>query len=180
MEIIETGDLRRISYEKTDDVEAINLFQGIYGVGMESTALHLLIFWSVGTGRQIARMWYNNGCRTLDDVRARKGGIKLSQVQEVGLKFYDGRLFVFTCIGTWLISLLPDINDRMPRSEAESIFNLIKPIGKVLRYGFSRLIDVDMTQTALELDEHLYIDIMGSFRRFVVVYFCLPYPHVLQ
>ncbi|KAG2151079.1 uncharacterized protein EDB93DRAFT_1083633 [Suillus bovinus] len=114
MEIIETGDLRRISYEKTDDVEAINLFQGIYGVGMES--------------RQIARMWYNNGCRTLDDVRARKGGIKLSQVQEVGLKFYD------------------DINDRMPRSEAESIFNLIKPI-------------------ALELDEHLYIDIMGSFRR---------------
>ncbi|KAG1732642.1 uncharacterized protein EDB91DRAFT_1057918 [Suillus paluster] len=111
MEIIETGDLRRIGYEKTDDVEAINLFQGIYGVG-----------------RQIASMWYNNGCRTLDDVRARKGGIKLSHVQEIGLRFYD------------------DINARMPRSEAESIFNLIKPI-------------------ALELDEHLYIDIMGSFRR---------------
>ncbi|KAG2344642.1 hypothetical protein BDR05DRAFT_882173 [Suillus weaverae] len=111
MEIIETGDLRRIGYEKTDDVEAINLFQGIYGVG-----------------RQIASMWYNNGCRTLDDVRARKGGIKLSHAQEIGLQFYD------------------DINDRMPRSEAESIFNLIKPI-------------------ALELDEHLYIDIMGSFRR---------------
>jgi DNA polymerase lambda len=36
MEIIETGDLRRIGYEKTDDVEAINLFQGIYGVGMEN------------------------------------------------------------------------------------------------------------------------------------------------
>jgi hypothetical protein len=33
--------------------------------------------------------------------------------------------------------LLPDINDRMPRSEAEAIFNLIKPIGNVLRYGFS-------------------------------------------
>lgn len=111
MEIIETGDLRRIGYEKTDDVEAINLFQGIYGVG-----------------RQIAHMWYNNGCRTLDDIRARKGGIKLSHVQEIGLQFYD------------------DINDRMPRKEAESIFNLIKPI-------------------ALELDEHLYIDIMGSFRR---------------
>ncbi|KAG2363625.1 hypothetical protein BDR07DRAFT_1450633 [Suillus spraguei] len=111
MEIIETGDLRRIGYEKTDDVEAINLFQGIYGVG-----------------RQIAHMWYNNGCRTLDDIRARKGGIKLSHVQEIGLQFYD------------------DINDRMPRREAESIFNLIKPI-------------------ALELDKHLYIDIMGSFRR---------------
>jgi DNA polymerase lambda len=34
-EIIETGNLRRIGYEKTDDVAAINLFQGIYGVGME-------------------------------------------------------------------------------------------------------------------------------------------------
>ncbi|KAG2117714.1 hypothetical protein DEU56DRAFT_839003 [Suillus clintonianus] len=97
--------------KKTDDVEAINLFQGIYGVG-----------------RQIASMWYNNGCRTLDDVRVRKGAIKLSHVQEIGLRFYD------------------DINDRMPRSEAEKIFNLIKPI-------------------ALELDEHLYINIMGSFRR---------------
>ncbi|KAJ8584729.1 hypothetical protein M405DRAFT_746520 [Rhizopogon salebrosus TDB-379] len=110
-EIIETGNLRRIGYEKTDDVAAINLFQGIYGVG-----------------RQISSMWYNNGCRTLDDIRARKGGIKLSPVQEIGLRFYD------------------DINSRMPRSEAETIFNMIKPI-------------------ALDLDEHLYIEIMGSFRR---------------
>jgi len=38
MEIIETGNLRRISYEKTDDVAAINLFQGIYGVGMEGVS----------------------------------------------------------------------------------------------------------------------------------------------
>jgi len=36
-------------------------------------------------------MWYNNGCRTLDDIRARKGGIKLSTVQEIGLRFYDGQ-----------------------------------------------------------------------------------------
>lgn len=33
MEILETGNLRRIGYEKTDDVRAITLFQGIYGVG---------------------------------------------------------------------------------------------------------------------------------------------------
>lgn len=121
-------------------------------------------------------MWYNNGCRTLDDVSVRKGGIKLSHVQEIGLQFYDGWPLVFTRIGTWMI-LLPDINDRMPRSEAEAIFNLIKPIGKVLRYGFSRPIDLDVTQTALKLDEHLFIDIMGSFRRFAVIYSCLPYPH---
>ncbi|KIN95902.1 hypothetical protein M404DRAFT_294134 [Pisolithus tinctorius Marx 270] len=33
MEIINTGDLRRIEHERTDDVEVTRLFQGIYGVG---------------------------------------------------------------------------------------------------------------------------------------------------
>lgn len=33
MEIIETGQLRRIEYEKTDDIEVIRLFQGVYGAG---------------------------------------------------------------------------------------------------------------------------------------------------
>jgi DNA polymerase lambda len=33
------------------------------------------------------------GCRTLDDVRAGKGGIKLSTAQEIGLRFYDGWSF---------------------------------------------------------------------------------------
>ena len=33
MEIIETGSLARIQYETTEDVEAIELFTGIYGVG---------------------------------------------------------------------------------------------------------------------------------------------------
>ncbi|KAH7911258.1 hypothetical protein BJ138DRAFT_1006996 [Hygrophoropsis aurantiaca] len=111
MEIIETGNLRRIAYEKTDDVEATNIFQGIYGVG-----------------RSTAFMWYASGCRTLDDIKARKGGIKISTVQEIGIRFYD------------------DINSRMPRSEAEKIFHLIKPI-------------------ALEFDPNLFIEIMGSFRR---------------
>lgn len=34
MEIIETGALRRVDAERTEDVAAIQLFQGIYGVGM--------------------------------------------------------------------------------------------------------------------------------------------------
>jgi hypothetical protein len=62
----------------------------------------------------------------------------------------------------------------MPRSEAESIFNLIKPIGKVLRCGFSQPNDLNVAQTALALDGHLYIDIMGSFRRSVAIFFDLP------
>ncbi len=33
-EILQTGDLRRIKYEKTEDVAVTRLFQGIYGVGM--------------------------------------------------------------------------------------------------------------------------------------------------
>ena len=35
-------------------------------------------------------MWYNCGCRTLEDVAARKGGIELSAAQEIGLRYYDG------------------------------------------------------------------------------------------
>lgn len=33
MEILETGALRRIGYERTEDIKATRLFQGIYGVG---------------------------------------------------------------------------------------------------------------------------------------------------
>ncbi|GBE86849.1 hypothetical protein SCP_1000910 [Sparassis crispa] len=95
MEIIQTGNLRRIKYERTEDVGVINLLQGIYGVG-----------------RNTAFQWYAAGCRTLEDVKARKGGIKLSASQEIGLKFYA------------------DINTRMPRSEAAAIFEIIKPIAR--------------------------------------------------
>ncbi|KZT19878.1 hypothetical protein NEOLEDRAFT_1141515 [Neolentinus lepideus HHB14362 ss-1] len=92
-EILETGDLRRIQYENTPDVKATAIFRGIYGVG-----------------QQIAWQWYAAGCRTLEDVKARKGDIKVSAVQEIGIKYYA------------------DINDRMPRVEVQGIFDRIKPI----------------------------------------------------
>ncbi|THH19156.1 hypothetical protein EW146_g1962 [Bondarzewia mesenterica] len=93
MEIIQTGELRRIRYEKTDDVEVVKVLMGIYGVGQKT-----------------AYMWYSAGCRTLDDVRQRRCGIKLSAAQEIGLRFYD------------------DINTRMPREEAQEIFVSVKEI----------------------------------------------------
>ncbi|KAF8498194.1 hypothetical protein F5888DRAFT_229651 [Russula emetica] len=93
MEIIETGALRRVDAERTEDVAAVQLFQGIYGVG-QSTAY----------------AWYFAGCRTLEDIEERKGGIQLSSVQVLGLKYYD------------------DINTRMPREEASEIFGAIKSI----------------------------------------------------
>ncbi|KAI9459348.1 hypothetical protein HD554DRAFT_2206999 [Boletus coccyginus] len=93
MEIINTGDLKRIKYENTEDVAATRVFQGIYGVG-----------------RHTSFAWFASGLRTLDDVRARKGGLMLTTAQEIGLKFYN------------------DINSRMPREEARRIFEMIKPI----------------------------------------------------
>jgi hypothetical protein len=33
MEIIETGGLRRVDAERTEDVAVVQLFEGIYGVG---------------------------------------------------------------------------------------------------------------------------------------------------
>ena len=41
-------------------------------------------------GQTIAYRWYASGCRTLDDVRAGKGGVKLTPAMEIGLRFYDG------------------------------------------------------------------------------------------
>lgn len=43
-------------------------------------------------GLNTAFKWYNNGCRTLDDIAARKGGIKLSTEQKIGLKYYKGTI----------------------------------------------------------------------------------------
>ncbi|KAF8624035.1 hypothetical protein AX15_006059 [Amanita polypyramis BW_CC] len=80
--------LRRIEYENTDDVKVTRLFQG------QSTAFK----------------WYTAGCRTLEDLVSGKGGVKLNQVQEIGIKYYS------------------DVNSRMPRDEAKGIFDLIKPI----------------------------------------------------
>ncbi|KAH9060656.1 hypothetical protein EDB87DRAFT_1614601 [Lactarius vividus] len=97
MEIIETGALRRVDAERTEDVAVVQLFQGIYGVG-----------------QSIAYAWYFAGCRTLDDIRERKGGIKLSSIQELGLKYYD------------------DINTRMSREEARVIFEEIRSIALCL------------------------------------------------
>ncbi|KAI0799730.1 Nucleotidyltransferase [Irpex lacteus] len=111
MEIIKTGSLRRISYERTQDVHIVLAFQGIYGVGQKT-----------------AYQWYASGCRSLDDIREGKFGAKLSSAQQIGLKFYD------------------DINTRMPRNEAKEIFGIIKTI-------------------ALQMDPHLFIEIMGSYRR---------------
>ena len=44
------------------------------------------------TGQATAFKWYAAGCRTLEDLVAGKGDVKLSSVQEIGIKFYSGSL----------------------------------------------------------------------------------------
>ncbi|KAH8831214.1 hypothetical protein DL96DRAFT_814297 [Flagelloscypha sp. PMI_526] len=72
MEIIETGDLRRIAHETTEDVLVTRIFTGIYGVGSAT-----------------AYQWYMQGYRTLEDVQKHKKRIGLSRAQEIGLANYD-------------------------------------------------------------------------------------------
>ena len=42
-------------------------------------------------GVKTAYMWYSAGARTLEDVLAGKGGIKLTSQQEIGIRYYDGK-----------------------------------------------------------------------------------------
>lgn len=82
-------------------------------------------------GMQTACVWYANGARTLEDVLAGKGGIKLTAGQEIGIRYYDGKL---PCLLEQPVSVVYsvfvlDINERMPRSEAEAIFKKIEKIG---------------------------------------------------
>jgi DNA polymerase lambda len=74
-------------------------------------------------------------------------GVVLSKPQEIGLRFYDGaRLSLHSSRG--LSDVPADINDRMPREEAGALFDLIKPI-------------------ALNIDPKLFVEVMGSYRRYV-------------
>ena len=171
MEIIETGALRRVDAERTEDVAVVQLFQGIYGVGMfvlDIAPHHFSSRTSVLQGQSIAYAWYFSGCRTLDDIRERKGGIKLSSVQEIGLKYYDGTTLCHVGLDNGSdICTITDINTRMPREEARDIFEEIRSIGESSR--FDRVLGPkSLLVLALSLDPKLFVEIMGSYRRSVL------------
>lgn len=90
MEVIRTGNLKRIRYEQDERTVIVGIFRGIYGVGTT-----------------VAYDWYSRGLRTLEDVKQRRFGIKLTAAQDIGVKYYE------------------DLASRMPREEAKDIFDQI-------------------------------------------------------
>ncbi|XP_076001624.1 DNA polymerase lambda [Genypterus blacodes] len=86
-EIMESGHLRKIDHIG-EAVPVLELFSNIWGAGAKT-----------------ATLWYQQGFRTLDDIRAKA---KLSNAQKIGLKHYD------------------DFLDRMPREEAGDIEKVVR------------------------------------------------------
>nr|WKN12662.1 PolL [Cryptopsaras couesii] len=86
-EIMESGHLRKIDYIG-EAVPVLELFSNIWGAGAKT-----------------AQLWYQQGFRTLEDIRTKA---HLSNTQKIGLKHYD------------------DFLDRMPREEAAAIEIVVK------------------------------------------------------
>ncbi|KAM7010141.1 DNA polymerase lambda [Tautogolabrus adspersus] len=85
-EIMESGHLRKIDHIG-EAVPVLELFTNIWGAGAKT-----------------AQLWYQQGFRTLDDIRTKA---HLSNTQKIGLQHYD------------------DFLDRMPREEAGAIEKVV-------------------------------------------------------
>lgn len=86
-EIMESGHLRKLDHIG-EEVPVLELFTNIWGAGAKT-----------------AHLWYQQGFRTLEDIRTKA---HLSATQKIGLKHYD------------------DFLDRMPRDEAAAIEAVVK------------------------------------------------------
>ncbi|XP_018606371.2 DNA polymerase lambda [Scleropages formosus] len=96
MEIMESGHLRKLDYIG-EDVPVLELFTNIWGAGAKT-----------------AKLWYQQGFRTLDDIRTKA---QLTSQQKIGLKHYD------------------DFLDRMPREEAAAIEKTVRDAAHSLNPG---------------------------------------------
>ncbi|KAK2815762.1 hypothetical protein Q5P01_026229 [Channa striata] len=95
-EIMESGHLRKLDYIG-DAVPVLEVFTNIWGAGAKT-----------------AQMWYQQGFRTLEDVRTKA---HLSSTQKIGLKYYQ------------------DFLDRMPREEAAAIEKVVKDAAQAIDPG---------------------------------------------
>lgn len=83
MEVIETGHLRRLDYERTEETVVAQRFMDIHGVGKRPGDYHSVYSPCTALGPGVAKKWYDMGLRTMDDLRQRKFGVKLTPAQEV-------------------------------------------------------------------------------------------------
>uniref|UniRef100_A0A3P9K3W8 DNA polymerase lambda n=1 Tax=Oryzias latipes TaxID=8090 RepID=A0A3P9K3W8_ORYLA len=95
-EIMESGHLRKLDHIG-EAVPVLELFTNIWGAGAKT-----------------AQMWYQQGFRTLEDIRSRA---HLSATQKIGLKHYN------------------DFLERMPREEAAAIEKVVREAVRTLDPG---------------------------------------------
>ncbi|XP_067156259.1 DNA polymerase lambda isoform X2 [Apteryx mantelli] len=96
LEILESGHLRKLDHI-SENVPVLELFSNIWGAGVKT-----------------AQMWYQQGFRTLDDIRTKAS---LTSQQAVGLKHYA------------------DFLERMPREEAAEIEQTVRQAALALNPG---------------------------------------------
>uniref|UniRef100_A0A8C3DL01 DNA polymerase n=1 Tax=Corvus moneduloides TaxID=1196302 RepID=A0A8C3DL01_CORMO len=96
LEILESGHLRKLDHI-SERVPVLELFSNIWGAGVKT-----------------AQMWYQQGFRTLDDIRTKA---TLTSQQAVGLKHYT------------------DFLERMPREEAAEIEQTVRQAALALKPG---------------------------------------------
>ncbi|XP_056227300.1 DNA polymerase lambda [Seriola aureovittata] len=95
-EIMESGHLRKLDHIG-EAVPVLELFTNIWGAGAKT-----------------AQLWYQQGFRTLEDIRTKA---HLSNTQKIGLKHYD------------------DFLDRMPREEAAAIEKVVRDATQAIDPG---------------------------------------------
>ncbi|XP_060066697.1 DNA polymerase lambda-like [Ylistrum balloti] len=97
-EIAESGELRKLNeFRSSDEVKVMEMFGNVWGAGAHTS-----------------RTWYQQGFRTLDDLRTKAN---LTHQQKIGLKHYD------------------DILERMPRVEAGEIEAVVRTAAESLLPG---------------------------------------------
>lgn len=96
MEILESGHLRKLDHI-SENVSVLEVFSNIWGVGVKT-----------------AQMWYQQGFRSLDDIRAKAS---LTSHQAIGLKHYE------------------DFLKRMPREEAAEIEQTVREAAQSIKPG---------------------------------------------
>uniref|UniRef100_A0A8C3SKR7 DNA polymerase n=1 Tax=Chelydra serpentina TaxID=8475 RepID=A0A8C3SKR7_CHESE len=96
LEILESGHLRKLDHISTATL-SLEVFSNIWGAGAKT-----------------AQMWYQQGFRTLDDIRTKA---PLTSQQAIGLKHYE------------------DFLERMPREEATEIEQTVREAARALNPG---------------------------------------------